>query len=273
MPIQYGLLTKEQLNAIAALLPDVGLTATTGSIYAIGAVKNNYICGVLIFRADGELLIDIQYIAVAEPYRRQGIATGLLDFLCESAWESTTAIFCTFAAADWDEPLCRLFIRRGDFTLTEAEGYICRFPCKELSRIELNTAPPAGTHIATFYDLPKRVQNRFLNEMKKDNLEFSEGIRAEYEQMLRPLCICVVDSSENIQAAFFCQGREHDVELPAMYMHWQHCSVICVGFFSAQETIFLIFGLRQSHRRAENWLKNCSRNERSWRTSTQRAGT
>ena len=217
MPIQYGLLTKEQLNAVAALLPDVGLTATTGSIYAIGAVKNNYICGVLIFRADGELLIDIQYIAVAEPYRRQGIATGLLDFLCESAWESTTAIFCTFAAADWDEPLCRLFIRRGDFTLTEAEGYICRFPCKELSRIELNTAPPAGTHIATFYDLPKRVQNRFLNEMKKDSLEFSEGIRAEYEQMLRPLCICVVDSSENIQAAFFCQGREHDVELSLAY--------------------------------------------------------
>lgn len=100
MPIQYGLLTKEQLNAVAALLPDVGLTATTGSIYAIGAVKNNYICGILIFRADGELLIDIQYIAVAEACRRQGIATGLLDFLCKSALESTTAIFCTFAAAD-----------------------------------------------------------------------------------------------------------------------------------------------------------------------------
>ena len=154
MPIQYGLLTKKQLNAVAALLPDVGLTAAT-SIYAIGAVKNNYICGILIFRADGELLIDIQYIAVAKPYRRQGIATGLLDFLCKSAWESTTAIFCTFAASDWDEPLCRLFIRRGDFTLTEAEGYICRFPCKELSKLELNTAPPTGTHIATFYDLPK----------------------------------------------------------------------------------------------------------------------
>ncbi len=217
MPIQYGLLTKEQLNDITSLLPEVQQAAAIGSIYAVGAVKDNRICGVLVFRVDGELLIDIQYIAVSEPYRRQGIATGLLDFLCKHAEESNTAIFCTFAAVDWNEPLCRLFIRRGDFTLTEAEGYICRFPCKELSQIELNATPPAGTRIATFYDLPERAQQRFINEIKKDSLAFSVELYAEREQMLRPLCLCVVDAAENVQAAFFCQKREHDVELSFAY--------------------------------------------------------
>lgn len=217
MPIQYGLLTREQLNALTPLLPEAEQAVNAADIYAIGAVKNNCICGILVFRADGELLIDIQYIAVAEACRRQGIATGLLDFLCESAWESTTAVFCTFAAKDWNEPLCRLFIRRGDFTLTETEDYICRFPCRELSKVRLTVAPPAGTRIAPFYDLPKQVQRRFLNDMKKDSFEFSAGICAEREQMFRPLCLCVVDTAENVQAAFFCQRRGHDVELSLAY--------------------------------------------------------
>lgn len=237
MPIQYGLLTKEQLNALTSLLPEVQLAATTGNIYAIGAVKDNRICGVLVFRTDGELLIDIQYIAVSEPYRRQGIATGLLNFLCKHAEESNTAIFCTFAAVDWNEPLCRLFIRRGDFTLTEAEGYICRFPCKELSQIELNATPPVGTRIATFYDLSERAQQRFMNEIKKDSLAFSAGLYAEREQMLRPFCLCVVDAAKNVQAAFFCQKREQNVELSFAYGIPGHVHALAALFGHLRELL------------------------------------
>ncbi len=213
MPIQYGLLTREHLEALTPILPEVRQAADENNVYAVGAVKDDCLCGVLVFHADGELLIDIQYIAVAEAYQRQGIADGLIDFLCKSAWESATAICCTFAATDENEPLYRLFVRRGDFTLAEEEGYICRFPCKELSRVELSAAPPAGTRIAAFYDLPERAQRRFVKEMKKDSPELAAGIFTERGQMLRPLCLCVVDAAENVRAAIFCQGRGHDVEL------------------------------------------------------------
>ena len=119
MPIQYGLLTKEHLEALAPMLPEVRQAADENNVYAVGAVKDGCLCGVLVFRAGGELLMDIQYISVAETYRRQGIANGLIDFLCKSAWQSATAVCCTFAAADENEPLYRLFARRGDFTMAE----------------------------------------------------------------------------------------------------------------------------------------------------------
>ena len=188
------------------MLPEVRQAADENNVYAVGAVKDGCLCGVLVFRAGGELLMDIQYISVAETYRRQGIANGLIDFLCKSAWQSATAVCCTFAAADENAPLYRLFARRGDFTLAEEEGYICRFPCRELSRVELSAAPPAGTRIAAFYDLPERAQRHFVNEMKKDSPELSAGIFAERGQRLRPLCLCVVDAAENVRAAIFCRG-------------------------------------------------------------------
>ena len=174
-------------------------------------------CRMAVSRADGELLIDIQYIAVAEACRRQGIANGLLDFLCKSAWESTTAVLATFAAENWDAPICRLFIRRGDFTVTESESYICRFPCRELPQIKWKVTLPAGMRITTFYDLPELAQRRFLNEMRKDNREFAEGLCAERELMLHSLCICAVDSSAEVQAAIFCEARGQDVELSLVY--------------------------------------------------------
>lgn len=217
MPVQYGLLTKEHLSALARQLPEVEPAAASDDLYALGAMQDGCICGVLTFRADGELLIDIQYIAVAEVCRRQGIANGLLDFLCKSAWKSTTAVVATFAAEDWDAPLCRLFIRRGDFTVTESESYICRFPCRELPQIKWKVSLPAGMRITTFYDLPEPAQRRFLNEMRKDNREFAEGLCAERELMLHPLCICAVDSSATVQAAIFCEARGQDVELSLVY--------------------------------------------------------
>lgn len=237
MPVQYGLLTKEHLNVLARQLPEVELAADADNIYAIGAVQDSCICGVLVFRADGEILIDIQYIAVAEAYRRQGIADGLIDFLCKSAWKSTTAVLCTFAAKDWDAPLCRLFIRRGDFTLTETESYICRFPCRELPQVRWNVTPPADMRIATFYDLPELVQRRFMNEMKKDNQEFAAGICAERKQMLHPLCICAVDASATVQAAIFCQRREQDIELSLAYCAHGHVNALIALFARLRELL------------------------------------
>ena len=135
MSIQYGRIAPQHFDAFRPLLPEE-FSLQAPHTYAAGAVQDGVACGVLVFRAD-ELTADILWLAVAETHRRQGIATGLIDFLCRSAWETGTALLCTFAAPNRDAPLCRLLTRRGDFTVTETEDYICRFPCRELAGIQL----------------------------------------------------------------------------------------------------------------------------------------
>lgn len=214
MTIRYGRLTGGQL---AALLPE-GQRADEPGLYAIGAEEDGQICGLLLFRAMDELVVDITSISVDPAHRRQGIANGMIDFLCRHAWESTTAVLCTFAAADRDAPLCRLFVRRGDFTLTETEDYLCRVSCAALEEVRLSSVPPAGTRIASFYQLPDQVQRSFLKRMTQEgDGAFAKGLRDEREQMLDPLCLCVVDETETVQAAVFCQRHGEDVSLSLAY--------------------------------------------------------
>lgn len=215
MPIQYGLIKKDQVQVFLPLLPEDWQTMNGRGVSAVGAVKNGRACGVLVFRAD-ELTADILHVAVSGSYQRQGIASGLIDFLCKSAWETGTAVLCTFAAAGRDDPLCRLFTKRGDFTLAETEDYICRFPCNELTAVKLNAAPPAGSYIEAFYTLPEDVQYSFFSHLKEDNVEFARGLREEREQMLEPLCLCVVEKGA-VQASIFCQNQEGDVLLSFVY--------------------------------------------------------
>ena len=161
MAIEFGLISKKHASAFLPLLPEEHRASLTQKgIYAIGAVKDKIACGILIFRSN-ELIANIQYLSVAESYRRQGIATGLLDFLCETAWQTGTAVLCSFSAENRDDPICRLLTRRGDFTLAETDDYICRFPCKALAKVPLNAAPPAGSRIEPFYKLPEDMQHRF----------------------------------------------------------------------------------------------------------------
>lgn len=215
MSIQCGLITKDQIQDFLPLLPGDWQTMNGRGVFAVGAVKNGQACGVLVFRAD-ELTADILHLAVSASYQRQGIASGLIDFLCKSAWETGTAVLCTFAAAGRGDPLCRLFTKRGDFTLTETEDYICRFPCNQLTEVKLNATPLAGSRIKTFYTLPENVQYNFFSHLKEDNVEFARGLREEREQMLEPLCLCVVEKGA-VQAAIFCQNQEGDVLLSFVY--------------------------------------------------------
>lgn len=220
MSIEYGLITNIQMQAFLPLFPDGQQTLNEYGVFAIGAVKNGRACGILVFRAD-ELTADIQHIAVAEDCRRQGIANGLIDFLCKSAWEASTAVLCTFSAADRNDPLCSLFITRGDFTVTEEEDYICRFPCKELETVDLNIAPPSGSRIEFFYKLPEAMQHGFFKHLESHNIEFVRGLRESANFMLPSLCLCVT-GSDGVQAAVFCQDLKGDILLSFVYARPGH---------------------------------------------------
>lgn len=218
--IQYGLISKVQETAFLPLIPEGCPSLSENGIYAIGAVKDARACGVLVFRAD-EMTADILHLAVAEPFRRQGIANGLIDFLCRSAWETATAVISSFSAPDRDDPMCRLLIRRGDFTLEETEDYICRISCKDLDEVELPAALPAGSRIEPFYKLRPNMQSRFFSELKEDNAEFARGLQRDQDQMLKSLCLCVTNESE-VQAAVFCNNQDGNVLLSFVYASPNH---------------------------------------------------
>lgn len=215
MQIQYGMIAKEQLTAFRSLLPE-GTDLADPELYAVGAVEEGRACGVLLVRAD-ELVLDVEHLAVAEEYRRQGVADGMIDALCGVAWENSAALTMTFSAADRDAPLCRLLAKRGDFTVTETEDYICRFPCKALGQVELNAAPPSGSRIVQFYSLSEETQRGFLTGMEEDNGEFAAGLREDRARMLDPLCLCTVHENGAVTAAVFCQGEGENVQLAFAY--------------------------------------------------------
>ena len=215
MSIQYGLISEKQIDAFLPLMPNHQELLGESDVFAVGAVTDGQACGILVFRSD-ELTADILYLAVAESHRRKGIANCLIDFLCESAWKTSTAVLCTFSATDRNDALCRLMVKRGDFTLAEAEGYICRFPCEKLKMIQLDTVPPSGSQIESFYKLPEYIRNDFFSRLKEGEQEFARSLQEERGLMLEPLCLCVVESGL-IQAAIFCQSQGGDVLLSFAY--------------------------------------------------------
>lgn len=216
MSLQYGLISPKQFPAFRPLLPDGPKNLNDPGLYAVGAVQDNIACGVLVFRADN-LIADIQYLAVAEGYRGQGIANGLIDFLCAAAWKETVAVMGSFSAPDWDEPICQLLMKRGDFTIQQTEDYICRFSCKVLEKVNMNVKPPAGNRIAPFYALEEQLRRSFFTKMKEDNSEFAAGVQEARALMLDPLCLCMVDSREAVTAAIFCQNDGGNVSLLLAY--------------------------------------------------------
>lgn len=210
MSIEYGRIGRDQAEAFRPLLPEGRQTLHGKNELAIGAVEDGRACGVLVVRTN-EMVADILHLAVSEPYQRRGIADGMLDLLCRTAGEAGVAVLCSFAAAGRDDPLCRLLTHRGDFTLTEEEDYICRFPCDRLAEVNLRGVPSAPC-IRPFYSLPEYVQNDLFSYLERDNAEFARGLREERGRMLQPLCLCAL-SNHGVQAAVFCQNRDGSVLL------------------------------------------------------------
>ncbi len=215
MSLQYGLVSANQLPAFAPLIPEE-LRAGAPGLYALGAVMDGQAVGVLLFRAD-DSIIELLYLSVAEAHRRQGIANGMIDFLCEYAWKHCVALTGSFSTDEANGPFCSLLCKRGDFTLTETEDYICRFPCAALEQITLSAVPPSGSRIAAFYSLAEAAQRAFFTHMKEEDGEFAAMAQAERAQMLEPLCLCTVDDHGAVTAAIFCRKDEDSIVLSLAY--------------------------------------------------------
>ncbi|MCL1806977.1 MAG: GNAT family N-acetyltransferase [Oscillospiraceae bacterium] len=199
-------ITKETLQWFEQLLePPYPEQIARGEVYAAGAVADGTACGVLVFRLT-DLLIDIEYIAVSDGYRRQGVGTAMLQFLCEHADKSVSPITCSFAASGKTDPLCLFFAEQENFTVNEEDGFICETAIAALGSIELpkvkSTLPAAP-----FFSLPESDRRIFWLNLKQAGRLYGDELKAE--ECVAPLCLCV-QSRDGIKAAVFVQAAADD---------------------------------------------------------------
>ena len=129
---EYIRLTEQTLHWFQSLLPPAHQTLREQEgFFILGAVQAGVACGTLVFQLQqlAEVpMANIRFLAVAEGYRRRGIATGLIRFLCRCCYDSVTPVLCTFSAPDKTDPVYLLFAEMEDFSVAEAEGYVCQIP-------------------------------------------------------------------------------------------------------------------------------------------------
>lgn len=196
-----GLLTGEYREK---LIPGSG-------VYAIGAVADGVACGTLVFRISMDIA-EILYIAVSDGYRRRGVATGMIDYLCEHAYRTTTPIICSFAAKDKTDPVYLLFLEHGGFTVGEETGFICRAPIADIAACAQLRAVRGRLKGATgFFSLPEAERRRFRVDLLLSDIFHLRDLDARRTSYIDPLCLCSMGDGD-IDAAVFVE-RETDDDL------------------------------------------------------------
>lgn len=215
---QYIRITEKTLRWFQPLLPpeETHLLTRGQAFYAIGAVQDRIACGVLVFQA-GPQLADIRYLAVADDYRRQGIATGMVDYLCQHAKASITPVICTFAAASLRDPVYLFFAELDGFSVAQEDGFYCQVPLAGLAqRPALSAARGRGLAVRPFFSLPRATQRSFLLQLQRQGVYFLREI--PQDRYCRPLCLCCIGAEDIEAAVFVAQGeREQDLELVCVW--------------------------------------------------------
>jgi GNAT superfamily N-acetyltransferase len=194
-------ITKETLKWFEPLLePPYPEQIARGQVYAVGAVADGTACGVLVFRLT-DLLIDIEYIAVSGGYRRRGVGTAMLRFLCDFAGKTVTPVACTFAAPDKTDPVYLFFAENEEFSVSQEEWYICGVDIRSLNEVSLPQMKTPGS-VMPFFDLPGPDRHSFWNTVHKAGRLYGDELKAD--ECVPPLCLCT-RGRDGVNAAVFTQ--------------------------------------------------------------------
>ena len=233
-------LTGKTIPWFAPLLPD-DLTARLAreeTLFLLGAVEEKTACGVLAFSV-GET-VEIEYLAVSDEFRRRGAANAMLSFLCAHAARTLAPVFCTFAAADKDDPLYLFFAERDDFTVTAFDevGRMCvtRAQLEESSR--LAQIGSRGITVTRFFDRPRLAQRAFLNGLLRSGV-FHLRDSAVYNGLIQPLCL-TAGADNDLQAAVFV-GRGQEAQELTLTLAWSApgCSAALMALLAALRELLL----------------------------------
>ena len=156
-------------------------------------------------------MANIRFLAVAEGYRRRGIATGLIRFLCRYCYDSVTPVLCTFSAPDKTDPVYLLFAEMEDFSVAEAEGYVCQIPLSCLAGDPtLASLAERGRQPRRLFDLSAAARRSLLLDLKRRGPFYLQA--GDEEALVKPLCLYTRDS-EHVTAALFFSRDGTDLEL------------------------------------------------------------
>ena len=96
---------------------------------AVGAVVEKKAAGMVLF-SSREREILIRRIAVSEDMRKQGVATGLLRYLCKLSNDFGAVVSADFYAEERYDDIYSLFTDSGFFSIQEIPGGIVSLPLK-----------------------------------------------------------------------------------------------------------------------------------------------
>lgn len=215
--VTYIRITPETLHWFVPLLPEEERQALEQGrrVYAIGAVRDRTACGVLVFQV-GAPTVEIRFLAVAEGFRRQGVARGMVEYLCRHAWEQVSPVVCIFAAKNRSDPIYLFFAGLEQFSLVQEEGFCCQVPLAGLSQNErLAALSRAQGQVRPFFSLPQAEQRKFLFQIRQNNVPFPE--EEEQRQYCKPLCLCATGTSGAVEAAVFLAEDGEDLELTCIW--------------------------------------------------------
>ena len=179
---------------------------------ALGAVQDGRACGVLIFQENGPVA-DIVYLTVSDDYRRQGIATAMVQFLCRYAGESVTPITCTLLAVDDDDPMLNLFRDLPTFTVTEEDGYCCTIPFEQLRQpSRLTPLRKLVRETRPFFSLPAVVRRNFRNSVTAAGIPYLREMSDDPKDYAADLCLCSL-TRDSVDAALFVEPAQDGLYL------------------------------------------------------------
>lgn len=212
---EYIRLTEQTLHWFQSLLPPAHQTLREQEgFFILGAVQAGVACGTLVFQLQQPAevpMANIRFLAVAEGYRRRGIATGLIRFLCRCCYDSVTPVLCTFSAPDKTDPVYLLFAEMEDFSVAEAEGYVCQIPLSCLAGDPtLASLAERGRQPRRLFDLSAAARRSLLLDLKRRGPFYLQA--GDEEALVKPLCLYTRDS-DHVTAALFFSRDGTDLEL------------------------------------------------------------
>lgn len=186
----------------------------------LGAIEEGTACGILAATEEPEHIMALQYLYVAEEYRRKGMATALLEGMHEiGKYSGMNLTICQYALSEEQSDL-DLCLSKNLFELDEVRTPVYRAAFGDLSRKYFGKQPDEKSlrkAVLPLSEVTARMWNRFTEKLEKqpeDEAEVRElEVKYVYDQDASFLlmkqgepvgCILFEQMEEDFLLAYFC---------------------------------------------------------------------
>ena len=215
MNIKYVWINEEVMDDFKVIMP-WELIVDADNICLAAMDDDDNIMGVICY-GSADYQVDILWLYVIPKYRRQKIATLLLDKMRELLIKSGQVYPITARFQGDDEQLYLFFLSYEGMEVTYShERYVLKPNDIYKGRYPMITGKESLKEVK-FFDLPKAVQQNILR-MLTDEEGFVTGDYEEWKRDLVPeLCRCIMRNDELLSLIFIHRLSEKELELSYLY--------------------------------------------------------